>query len=71
MLSAKEAILIDGLLSVTDAAKWLGVHRTTIWDMMDSGELVFCHAPGRGALARRIPKRALMNWAANRLVGVK
>lgn len=69
MSSFKRALVADGLMSVTDAAKWLGVHRTTVWNMMQRGELAFTYAPGRGALARRIPRKALVDWAAERLVG--
>lgn len=62
-------ILEDGLLSVRSAAKWLDVSRTTLWRMMDGGEVPFVYAPGRGTLSRRIPKRALVDWAAKRLMG--
>ncbi len=32
-------------------------------------EVPFVYAPGRGSLARRIPKRALVEWAERRLLG--
>lgn len=63
------SLVAEGLMSVNDAAKWLGVHRTTVWRMMDAGELPFVYFQGRGVLSRRIPRRALINWAASRLVG--
>jgi len=63
------ALLDEGLLSVRSAAEWLDVSPSTIWRMMDGGEVPFVYAPGRGSLARRIPKRALMDWAERRLLG--
>lgn len=68
-MPANMDLLADGLMSVKEAAKWLGVHRATIWRMMDKGELPFIYAPGRGALARRIPRKALVDWASVRLIG--
>lgn len=29
----------EGLIPVSTIAKWLGVHRTTVYDMLDSGEI--------------------------------
>ncbi len=63
------ALLDEGLLSVRSAAEWLDVSTSTIWRMMDGGEVPFVYAPGRGSLARRIPKRALIDWAERRLLG--
>jgi excisionase family DNA binding protein len=63
------ALLDEGLLSIKSAAAWLDVSPSTIWRMMDGGEVPFVYAPGRGSLARRIPKRALVEWAERRLLG--
>lgn len=62
-------LLDSGLMSVRSAATWLDVSRTTLWRMMDAGELPFCYMEGRGSMSRRIPKAALLDWASKRLIG--
>ncbi len=62
-------LFTDGLMSVRSAAKWLDVSRTTLWRMMDSGTLPFVYEQGRGSLSRRIPRKALVDWASKRLIG--
>lgn len=39
-------------LTVTEAAKELGVHRTTVWRLVKSGELVAYRIGGRWLLQR-------------------
>jgi excisionase family DNA binding protein len=64
--SAKSAdILADGLQTVEAAADFLAVGKTTLYKAMERGELPYVKI-GR---ARRIPRRALLNYAANNLRG--
>jgi DNA binding domain, excisionase family len=49
----------DGLMSVSQAAEFLGISRSHLYALMDSGELIYSKL-GR---CRRIPKRALMALA--------
>lgn len=63
-------LLADGLVTVLEAAAFLGLSRATIWSMMDRGDLPFVHGgadPGAPRRLRRIPRRALVDWAAARL----
>ncbi len=54
----------DGMLTVDAAAKFLSLSRTTIYDMMESGDLPYVKF-GR---SRRVPRRALIEAAAGALV---
>ncbi len=58
-------LLADGCLTVADSAAFLAVGKSTIYDAMNAGHLAFIHL-GR---ARRIPKRALLDYAAANLKG--
>jgi excisionase family DNA binding protein len=60
-----DAMLADGCVTVVDAAKFLALGKSTIYDAMDAGRLPFVHL-GR---ARRIPKRALIDYAKANLKG--
>ncbi len=52
-------LMRDGLLTSKDAAKFLAVSRTKIYDVMASGDLPFVKL----GKARRIPKVALRIYA--------
>jgi excisionase family DNA binding protein len=54
----------DGFLGVAEASKFLGVCRSKIYQLMDTGQLAFAKF-GR---ARRIPKRALREYAGRCMV---
>jgi excisionase family DNA binding protein len=58
-------VLADGLLTVADAATFLALSRSTLYEAMERGELVYVKL-GR---ARRIPRRALLAWAEAGLTG--
>lgn len=58
-------LIADGFVEVVDAAKFLGVSRSKVYTLMDSAELVYAKF-GR---SRRIPKRALLEYAERCLVG--
>ena len=53
----------DGLMTVMEAASFLGLSRSTIYNMMDSGELQSAKL-GR---SRRIPRRCVIELAARSL----
>lgn len=59
----RERLVADGMVNTTEAANWLGVSMTTLWRMMDRGELPWVHI-GRG---RYIPRRALIELATDGL----
>lgn len=58
------ALVLDGLDTPMGAARFLGMGRTTIYGLMERGELPYVRI-GDG---RRIPRRALVEFAASRLV---
>jgi excisionase family DNA binding protein len=60
-----ETLLAEGLVPVSEAAEFLGVSRSLLYALMDRGELPFVKI-GR---CRRIPRRALLAFAAERLRG--
>lgn len=55
----------EGLLSVREAARFLSVSRSTLYELMESGQLHYVKL-GR---ARRIPRRAVLELAARNLRG--
>lgn len=55
----------DGLATVAEAQKFTSLSRSTLYSMMDAGQLVFVKL-GR---ARRIPWRALVELAAANVRG--
>ena len=61
----REALVADGLLTVRECAEFLHLSRSTIYELMDAGELRFAKL-GR---ARRIPRRAVIELAARELKG--
>jgi len=60
-----DTIVGDGLLPIPEAARWLGVGRTTLYALMSSGILPWVKLRGR----RLIPRRALIELAGNNLKG--
>jgi excisionase family DNA binding protein len=59
------SLVADGLVTVQDAAYFLGLGRTSVYSLMDAGHLSYIKL-GR---ARRIPRRALLEFAAKNLKG--
>lgn len=55
----------DGLLSIAEAAAFLKLSRAKVYSLMDQGRLVFVKLDR----TRRIPKRAVVNLAAEHLQG--
>lgn len=58
-------IFLDGLVSIPAAAVFLGLGKSKLYDLMDSGELIYVKI----GKARRIPKRALIDLARAHLRG--
>jgi excisionase family DNA binding protein len=57
-------LVADGLVTVNEAAEWLGLGRAKLYKMMEQGELAYVKI-GR---ARRIPRGALVDVAVSGLV---
>jgi excisionase family DNA binding protein len=60
-----EELMRDGLDRVEEAGRFLGISRSRVYELMDSGELAYVKI-GR---SRRIPRRSLIEFAAHRLQG--
>jgi excisionase family DNA binding protein len=54
----------DGLLTVDEARQFLRASRSTVYALMDSGDLAYVKF-GRN---RRIPRRALIEFATSNLI---
>ena len=65
MTSEPTDLVADGLVTVREAAGFLRLSRSTVYALMDRGELPFVKL-GR---SRRIPRRALVELAARELRG--
>ena len=63
--SEQQALVADGLMTVSEAAAFLSLSRATLYTLMDRGELPFVKL-GR---SRRIPRRAVIQLAARALRG--
>ena len=57
-------LVADGMVHVPEAAQFLGIGKSLLYQMMDQGEVPFAKFHGR----RCIPRRALVELAASRLV---
>lgn len=64
-MDGKLALVAEGLVTVAEASRFLGLGRTSIYALMEQGGLPYVKC-GR---ARRIPKRALTEYAARNLRG--
>ena len=60
-----DELIADGLMTVPEAAKFLAVGRSSVYEAMDRGELAFVKL-GR---CRRIPRRAVLEFARVNLQG--
>ncbi len=58
-------LVADGLVTVQEAAQFLSISRSKLYELMDNGELTFVKL-GR---SRRIPRRTLVDLAASGLQG--
>ena len=62
---SRRELLADGCITVVEAAKFLSLGKSTLYEAMDRGELAYVRI-GR---ARRIPRRAVVAFAEARLTG--
>ncbi len=58
-------MVADGLVRVPEAARFLGISRSQVYNLMEAGHLAYSKI-GR---SRRIPRRALVELAARGLRG--
>ena len=58
-------LVADGLLTIPEAADFLRISRSRLYELMDRGELIYLKL-GR---SRRIPRRAVIELAARELRG--
>ena len=65
MTSEPTELVADGLLTVREAADFLRISRSRLYELMDRGELIYLKL-GR---SRRIPRRAVIELAARELRG--
>ncbi len=65
MTSEHTDLVADGLLTVREAADFLRISRSRLYELMDRGELIYLKL-GR---SRRIPRRAVIELAARGLRG--
>ena len=63
--SGPAGLVEDGFVSVAEAATFLGLSRATVYELMGSGKL----AHAKFGRSRRIPRRALREFAQSCLVG--
>jgi excisionase family DNA binding protein len=67
-VAATETSLIDdGFVTVPEGAKFLSVSRAKVYALMDQGQLAFC----KFGKSRRIPRKALREYAERCLVGAR
>jgi excisionase family DNA binding protein len=60
-------LVSDGLVTVPEAAAFLRLSRSTLYALMERGDLPYV----RIGAARRIPKRALVALASSHLTGIR
>lgn len=64
-MAEKMALAEDGLMRPKEAGEFLGISQSTLYALMERGELAYCMI----ASARRIPKRVLLEYAAKHMRG--
>lgn len=60
---SRQQLVGDGLTNVREAAAFLGLGRTKVYNLMDTGQLPWVKI----GTARRIPRRALIDYATRGL----
>ena len=61
----EEKLLAEGTMQIADAVAWSGICRSKLYVAMANGELPFVQHGAR----RLIPRQALRDYLARRLVG--
>ncbi|MEI6805518.1 MAG: helix-turn-helix domain-containing protein [Myxococcaceae bacterium] len=62
---SETSMVNEGLITVREAARFLSLSRSTLYQMMDKGELHYAKIGG----SRRIPRQALKRLAQDCLLG--
>lgn len=62
--AAAEELLSDGLMTIREAAVFLGLSRSKLYELMDQGALAHVKIDG----SRRIPRKGAVRFAASKLV---
>lgn len=60
----EDGLVQDGFTGVEGAREFLGVSRSTLYKLMDSGELPYA----KFGKCRKVPRRALSEYAARHMV---
>ena len=62
---SKATVVADGFLRVSEAAAFLGLSRSALYALMEQGKLAYAKIGN----ARRIPRRALIEFGVSSLKG--
>lgn len=62
----QQPVVIDQLLTVTQAAAKLGVGRTKLYDLINNNQLPYVEIPGTGESTKRISALTLNAWIKER-----
>jgi excisionase family DNA binding protein len=61
-----QPVVIDQLLTITQAATRLGLGRTKLYDLINSNQLPYIEIPGAGESTKRISALTLNAWIKDR-----
>jgi excisionase family DNA binding protein len=61
-----QPVLIDQLLTITQAAAKLGIGRTKLYDLINNNQLPYVEIPGVGESTKRISALTLNSWIRER-----
>jgi excisionase family DNA binding protein len=61
-----QPVVIDQLLTITQAATRLGLGRTKLYDLINSNQLPYVEIPGTGENIKRISALTLNSWIKDR-----
>lgn len=61
-----QPVVIDQLLTITQAAARLGLGRTKVYDLINNNLLPFVEIPGTGESTKRISALTLNTWIKDR-----
>ncbi len=61
-----QPVIIDQLLTVTQAAAKLGIGRTKLYDLINNNQLPYVEIPGVGESTKRISALTLNTWIKER-----
>lgn len=61
-----QPVVLDQLLTVTEAAAKLGIGRTKLYDLINNNQLPYVEIPGAGESTKRISALTLNAWIKDR-----